>query len=83
MVRLGHISFFGLGLLNLAYAFSLRGINPAGIGELPGLLLVVGAATMPTLCYLSAWRKSFRHLFFIPVLSTILGTAIFIFTGLM
>ena len=34
---------------------------------------------MPLVCYLSAWRKPFRHLFFIPAGSVILGVASFIY----
>ena len=34
-------------------------------------LFVAGAVSMPTVCFLSAWRKPLRHLFFIPVLSLI------------
>jgi hypothetical protein len=70
LTRLGHISFFGLGILNLLFA--------ATAGQLPlqGALLriasaglLVGAFTMPVCCYLSAWRKPLRHLFPIPVIS--------------
>jgi hypothetical protein len=28
---------------------------------------------MPTCCFLSAWRKPFRHLFFIPVTGVATG----------
>jgi hypothetical protein len=34
---------------------------------------IVGAATMPTVCFLSAWRKPFRHLFFVPVGAVLIG----------
>lgn len=33
---------------------------------------------MPLVCYLSAARKTFRHLFFIPALSVTLGVAVFL-----
>jgi hypothetical protein len=69
MIRLGHISFFGLGLLNLGLALTARAVGISdGIG-LASWLLVVGAITMPLVCYLSAFIKPIRHLFFIPVLS--------------
>ena len=35
--------------------------------------LLIGAASMPACCFLSAWRKPFRHLFFIPVLGVLVG----------
>jgi hypothetical protein len=32
---------------------------------------------MPLVCYLSAWRVTFRHLFFIPALSITCGVVLF------
>ena len=68
LLRLGHIALAALGLLNVVY-----GLCPIFLGAdfkstLPGLLLICGAVAMPAVCLLSAWRKPFRHLFFIPVL---------------
>jgi hypothetical protein len=79
MVRLGHISFFGIGFINLAYALSVDFLAISCPYRLPSILLIIGAAAMPTICYLSAWRKPFRHLFFIPAGSVILGVAAFIY----
>ncbi|MEN8127611.1 MAG: hypothetical protein ABFR90_07370 [Planctomycetota bacterium] len=77
MVRLGHIAFFGIGLINLAFALSLK---PLGIPEtprIPSLLLIVAAVAMPLTCYLSAIKPFFRHFFFIPASSVILALTIF------
>ena len=76
MMRLGHVSFFGIGFLNLAFALTVDALDPgAGLG-LPSALLLVGAVAMPTLCYLSAWKPVFRYLFFVPVLAIISATGI-------
>jgi hypothetical protein len=74
LTRLGHISFFGLGFLNLLFAFThhLAGL-PAGWGRIAAGALLVGAVTMPACCFLSAWRKPFRHLFAVPVLGVVGG----------
>ena len=40
---------------------------------------VVGAVTMPLCCFLSSWKKPFRHLFFIPVISVLLGVSLTLF----
>jgi hypothetical protein len=66
--RLGHISFFGLALVNFCFAFT-QSVLPlaAPWGKVAMISFIVGAATMPTVCFLSAWRKPFRHLFSIPV----------------
>jgi hypothetical protein len=68
MTRLGHISFFGLGFLNIMFAATTGLVAlPALALRLASLGLIVGAVTMPVCCFLSAWRKPFRHLFPIPV----------------
>jgi hypothetical protein len=79
MLRLGHISLFGLALVNLAFAFSASQLGIAGEVLLwPSRLLIVGLVTMPLVCYLSAFVTRFRHLFFVPVLSVITATVLFL-----
>lgn len=80
LLRLGHISFFGVAFLNLAFSVTVR-----LAGEVPGQrvvswLLVAGAVLMPTVCVLAAWKKPLRHLFFLPVLA-LLGAAAVIING--
>jgi hypothetical protein len=72
--RLGHIAFFGLGFLNLIFAAtaSQLPLSPNALST-ASWALIVGAATMPLCCFLSAWRKPLRHLFPIPVLSVTTG----------
>ena len=74
LTRLGHISFFGLGFLNLAFALSAKVFALPEPLFLPSLLFIVGAITMPAVCYLSAWKQPFRHLFFIPVTALLIAT---------
>ena len=77
LVRLGHISLFGIGFLNLCFALTARALGlESGLNAASGLFLL-GAVTMPLVCYLSAWRMAFRHLFFIPALSVTSGVALF------
>jgi len=72
MIRLAHISFFGIGFLNLLFALTVRSLVLEGPQlKMASVLLVVGIVAMPTVCYLSAWRQFFRHIFFIPALSVI------------
>ena len=76
MLRLAHISFFGLGFINLAFALTLGHESLAtGHGHLgvASWLLVAGNVTMPVTCYLAAWKTPFRHLFAIPVTCLVLG----------
>ena len=78
MVRLGHISFFGIGLLNLAFALTAESVGLTSGLELPSYLLIVGAVAMPAVCYLSAFRDAFRHLFFIPAGAVTVAIAAFL-----
>jgi len=72
LLRLGHISFFGIAFLNLAFAntVSLAGATAPAFAAWS---LVAGAVLMPAICFLAAWRPSFRHLFFLPVVALISG----------
>lgn len=74
LTRLGHISFFGLGFLNLVFAATaVQIVLPPTYLKTASWSFIVGAITMPLCCFLSAWRKPFRHLFPIPVVSLTIG----------
>jgi hypothetical protein len=74
MTRLGHISFFGLGFINLMFAFSIRMIVfPLYAVQVASQCFIVGLVAMPFCCFLTAWHKTFRYLFPIPVLSVLIG----------
>jgi len=83
MVRLGHISFLGTGLLNLAFVFTFTSGREGTAPLLASWLFAVGAVTMPAVCFLSGWRDGFRRLFVIPVASLIGAGASLIFQGLL
>ncbi len=78
ITRLGHISFFGLGFINLAFALTVRSLNIQDGIEISSYLLVAGLVTMPLFCYLSAIKEAFRQLFFIPTASVALAIILFI-----
>lgn len=78
MIRLAHVSFFGIGFLNLAFGLTCQLLGLKSGLTVPSTLLLVGAVTMPLVCYLSAWRPSFRHIFFIPVCSVTLAIVLFL-----
>ena len=81
MTRLGHISFFGLGLLNLLFAFSMRlaPLSPS-YARVASIGFVLGAISMPICCFLTAWRPYFRYLFPIAVLAVGTGVGL-VFVG--
>lgn len=83
MLRLGHISFFGIAFINLAFVFTIMYLAISESIFWPSLLLIVGAITMPLICFLSAYKMFFRHLFFIPVVSVIIAMFIFLIGGVL
>jgi hypothetical protein len=76
LIRLAHISFFGIGFLNLGMGLTCKvmDVDPGWASA----LMLLGAVMMPTVCYLSAFKPSFRHLFFIPAGSVLLSIVLFI-----
>ncbi|MDH3431663.1 MAG: hypothetical protein OEQ14_16820 [Gammaproteobacteria bacterium] len=68
MLRLGHVAFFGLGILNVIFALTLMAtdITPSN-PMLASISLIAAAVLMPTVCFLTAWKRSFRHIFALPV----------------
>lgn len=69
LVRLGHIACIALGILQMLAALSPLGNADDTLARAGATLWICGALAMPTVCFLSAWRAPFRHLFFVPVLS--------------
>lgn len=80
MARLGHISFFGLGMLNILFAVSVAHLPASTLLHGASIAFIVGAVTMPICCFLTAWRRPWRHLFPIPVLAT-LAAIVLLLTG--
>ena len=74
LTRLGHIAFLGTAMLNLGLALTVQAVGLAEASvRVPGILLIIGAVSMPIVCYLAAWRKPCRQWFFVPVLSLTVG----------
>src|SRR6188474_1370040 len=68
LVRLGHISFVGTGLLNVAAHWTLQQLavgDPAQAWIRAAF--VAGAVTMPAVCFTAAFAKRAKGLFAVPV----------------
>ena len=76
LYRLAHISFFGLGLANLAFYFTAQTGIPASGLEAASWLFVAGAITMPICCVVMAHFPKALLLFGVPVLSLVAGGAL-------
>ena len=74
LYRLAHISFFGLGFINLIFYLTARGTLPAtGLLKVASWGFIIGAISMPICCFIMAHRSSWRALFLIPVSSLMAG----------
>lgn len=83
MIRLGHISFFGLAFVNLAYALSVRHFSMETPSPLPSILFIGGAVTMPVCCYVCAFARGFTWLFVVPVGCLVVASGYFLFVDLL
>jgi hypothetical protein len=76
LMRLGHIALVALGMLNLLLALGPEASRTTWSSS----LLIAGSLAMPLVCFLTAWRPAFRHLFALPV-ALLVGAATLIVTG--
>lgn len=81
LLRLGHIAFAALGMLNVLYGLSPVSTGGGTRALLPGMLLVAGAVAMPLVCFLTAWRTPFRRLFFVPVVMLMAAVGLIVCGG--
>jgi hypothetical protein len=74
MYRLGHISFFGLGAVNLLFWLTVQTVSPIGpLIHFASWMFVIGAVSMPLCCAVMAnWPKA-HMIFSVPVVSLIAG----------
>lgn len=72
LVRLGHISFFGLGVLNVLFAIgSPPRVLEGALLSAASWALIVGGVLMPLCCAAVAWRRELKPVFAAPVVSLI------------
>ena len=74
LYRLAHISFFGLGAVNLLFYFTaLRLPDSSAVLAIASWAFIIGALFMPICCLLMAHFPGTHLLFGIPVASLLLG----------
>lgn len=78
-LRLSHISFMALSLINVLYGLCIDSINLSlKVKRLGSYSMVIAAIFMPIICLLSIWNDFFQYFFFIPAGS--FACAVFIMT---
>ncbi len=74
MYRLGHISFFGLGAVNLLFCLTVQNFSLSGpLVHFAALACIIGAVAMPVCCVVMAHFPKARLIFAVPVASLIAG----------
>jgi hypothetical protein len=74
LYRLGHISFFGLGAVNLLFCLTVQNFSLAGsLVHFASLTFIIGAITMPLCCVAMAHCPKAHMIFAVPVVSLIAG----------
>ena len=74
MYRLGHISFFGLGTVNLLFCLTVQNFSLVGsLIQFASLAFIVGAIAMPVCCIVMAHFPRAHMIFAVPVVSLITG----------
>ena len=74
MYRLGHISFFGLGVVNLLFCLTAQTFSLTGpFTVVASWAFIVGAISMPPCCVVMAHFPKAHLIFAVPVISLIAG----------
>ncbi len=74
LIRLGHISFFGLGFINLFFAQSIARARLTDFETGASTWAVIlGGILMPLCCGLTAWKPALKPLFVLPVTALTYG----------
>jgi len=77
LARLGHIAFFGTGMLNVFVGLSGQMISQgqisSGMWQAMSYSFIIGALAMPMCCFIAArWMKA-KMIFALPVISLTAG----------
>ncbi|HEY2083974.1 MAG TPA: hypothetical protein VGI88_14425 [Verrucomicrobiae bacterium] len=73
LYRLAHISFFGLGAVNLFFYLTTRTLPAGAMLSFASTAFILGAITMPICCFVMAHFPKTRPLFALPVFSLLAG----------
>jgi hypothetical protein len=67
-LRLAHVAAFALGMINVLYGLSARGLDllPPWAALGGSLAMIAGGLLMPAVCLAVAWRRTLKILFPLP-----------------
>ena len=81
MYRLAHISFFGLGAVNLLFWLTMKTLRcDNSLADIASWAFVLGAVSMPLCCVVMAHFRKATMIFSVPVISLLLGGVLMVVT---
>ena len=77
-LRLAHIAAFALGMINVLYGLSTRGLDllPPWAMLSGSVAMIAGGVLMPAVCLAVAWRPSWKFLFPLPASCVLAALAV-------
>lgn len=81
LIRLGHVAQAALGIVNVLYGLSPWPQESTSQARAASLAFLTGGITMPVVCFLTGWKKSFYRFFFVPVAALILAVLLTLWGG--
>ncbi|MDJ0702372.1 MAG: hypothetical protein QNJ46_03750 [Leptolyngbyaceae cyanobacterium MO_188.B28] len=82
LLRLGHISFIGIAIINFAFVFSIPNLKLDELLWIPSICFAIAEVTMPSACIVAAFWKPGRYLFPLPVISLFIGVIVLLKWGI-
>ena len=77
MYRLGHISFFGVGVVNVLFSMTMNGVvTSSPLISAASAAFIIGGITMPICCVVMAHFPKAHMIFAIPVISLIFAAGV-------
>lgn len=78
LLRLAHISCVALGMSNILFALSARGVAPGPWLGVASWAILAGSVLMPAACVVTAWRRAARPIFVLPVATLVVGALLLV-----
>ena len=80
-LRLAHVAAFALGIINVVYGSSTRGLDllpswaGVSVGNIGSVAMIAGGLLMPLVCLGAAWRRPLKFLFPLPASCILIALA--------
>jgi hypothetical protein len=78
-LRLGHIAFIALSIINILYGIELRSADiPGYVSSIGSPLMIFGGAGVPLTCLTAAFFRKAKYFLPLPALAVLVGSGILV-----